>query len=197
MKKIWSIVFVCFTYTVYTQPNEARLQQLRANVTIDATDTSVIDLLDDFYEQGLQSDAGELSPDLAQRIEKIARNKKTKNKHLFLLFMAYQDHISQTAAVGKAPNSKFQLELMVDLAHECKMIYNKIPAIVYVYHYEALVSNGRSTAAATLLQEALNIYPDAIPLKVYQYLLSKEPALKTDLLNNHSNHWMVKQFEIK
>ncbi|MFN7774940.1 hypothetical protein, partial [Flavobacterium sp.] len=158
MKKIWSIVFVCFTYTVYTQPNEARLQQLRTNVTIDATDTSVIDLLDDFYEQGLQSDAGELSPDLAQRIEKIARNKKTKNKHLFLLFMAYQDHISQTAAVGKAPNSKFQLELMVDLAHECKMIYNKIPAIVYVYHYEALVSNGRSTAAATLLQEALNIY---------------------------------------
>ncbi|MFN7776227.1 hypothetical protein, partial [Flavobacterium sp.] len=72
-----------------------------------------------------------------------------------------------------------------------------LPANHKVYQDAALVTKGLTTAPATLLHEALNSYPDAIPLKVYQYLLSKEPALKTDLLNNHSNHWMVKQFEIK
>lgn len=196
MKNPIAIIFF-FTLYTFAQPNEARINQLRGETKVDNQDKAVFDLLDEFYLQGLQSDLGELNPNMPKKIDKIYQNKKTKNRHLLLMFMAYQDHISQTAAVGKRPNVKFQVELMTDLAYEFKNIFNKIPAIIYIYKFEALDTNGQNEEAAKIVEEGLNDYPNSIPLKIYKYLISKDEAIKKDLISNHSNHWMVKQFEIK
>lgn len=194
-KKFLIILFISFN--VFTQTSESRINQLREGTKIDNQDRAVFELLDEFYDQGLQSDAGELSTNMSKKIDKLYQNKKTKNRHLLVMFLAYQDHISQTVAIGKRSNTKFQVDLMTDLAYEFKNIYNKIPAIIYIYKFEALDSNRQNDEATKVIDEGLLEYPDSIPLKVYKFLSSKDEAIKTDLIKNHSNHWMVKQFKIE
>jgi len=196
MKKL-TIIILLISFNSFAQPNESRINQLRGETKIDNQDKAVFNLLDEFYFQALQSDLGELSPTTGGKIEKLYQNKKTKNRHLLIMFMAYQDHISQTSAVGKRPNTKFQVELITDLAYEFKNIFNKIPALIYVYKFEALDTSGKNEESAKVIDEGLTEYPDSVPLKVYKFLISKDADIKTDLINNHSNHWMVKQFEIK
>ena|SRR6218665_34131 len=196
MKKI-TILLLFIISNAIAQPNESRISQLRKGIKIDNQDKAVFDLMNDFYEQALQSDLGELKSEMPQKINKLQQNKKTRNRHLLLMFVAYQDHISQTAAVGKRPNKKFQVELMTDLAYEFKNIYSKIPAIIYIYKFEAFDTSGQREEAAKIIDEGLAEYPDSVPLKVYKFQVSKDEAIKTDLITNHPNHWMVKQFEIK
>lgn len=86
---------------------------------------------------------------------------------------------------------------MNDLSVEFKNIFNKIPAIIYIYNFEALDLASQNENALKVLDEALNIYPNSIPLKVYKYQKTKDENLKKDLIENNSNHWMVKQVEIK
>ncbi|MFB3388776.1 hypothetical protein [Flavobacterium sp. LAR06] len=196
MKKLTTIILF-FSLNVFSQPNESRINRLRSETIIDNQDKAVFDLLDEFYTQGLQSELGELNPNTQKKIDKLYKNKNTKNRHLLLMFIAYQDHITQTLAVGKRPNPKFQVELMTDLAYEFQNIFNKIPAIIYIYKFEALDTSGQNEEAAKIIDEGLSDYSDSVPLKIYKFLSSKDETIKTDLVNNHSNHWMVKQFEIK
>lgn len=44
------------------------------------------------------------------------------------------------------------------------------------------------------LNVSRKLYPDAIPLKVYQYMETKDETLKADILKNHKDHWLVKQY---
>jgi hypothetical protein len=196
MRKL-TIIFFFITFNVFAQHDESRINQLRKDTKIDSQDKVVFDLLEEFYIQGLQSDLGELNPNMPKKIDKIYHNKKTKNRHLLLMFMAYQEHISQTSAIGKKSNTKFQVELINDLAYEFKNIFNKIPAIIYIYKFEALDLSGQNEEAAKTIEEGLTEYPNSVPIKVYKFQISKDDAIKTDLISNHSDHWMVKQFEIK
>lgn len=196
MKKLFLIVLF-FSFNLFAQPNPARINELRSGTKIDSQDTVVFDLLEEFYTQALQSDLGELSSDMPKRMDKLYQNKKTKNRHLLVMFMAYQNHISETVAVGKKSDTKFQIELINDLAYEFKTIFNKIPAIIYIYQFESLSTIGQKEVALKTIEEGLIAYPNSIPLKVYKYLNLKEETIKTDLITNHSNHWMVKQFKIK
>ena len=109
----------------------------------------------------------------------------------------YQQHISQTLMVGKPSNPELQIEIMRLLEDETKNIYGKVPAIVYIYKYEALNSGEEEDHAKITLAQGLKEYPDSVPLKVYSYLNTKDEKIKTDLITNHSNHWMVKQFGIQ
>jgi hypothetical protein len=109
----------------------------------------------------------------------------------------YQQHISQTAAVGKKSNPEFQIETMSLLEEETKKIYGKIPAIIYIYKYESFDSGDKKQEAKAAVIQGLKEYPDSVPLKVYSYLNTNDEALKNDLVKNHSNHWMVKQFGIQ
>lgn len=196
MRKV-TIIFLFITFNIFSQNSDSRINQLRKDVKIDAQDKEVFELLEEFYEQVLQSDLGELNSNMPKKIDKLYNNKKTKNRHLLLMFMAYQDHISQTLAKGKKSNTKFQVELMNDLAYEFKNIFNKIPAIIYIYKFETLDTSGQNEEAAKTIEEGLTEYPNSIPLKVYKFQISKDNEIKTDLINNHSNHWMVKQFDIR
>jgi hypothetical protein len=69
--------------------------------------------------------------------------------------------------------------------------------IIYIYKYEALDSGNKKDEAKAAALQGLKEYPDSVPLKVYTYLTTKDDKIKNDLIKNHPNHWMVKQFGIQ
>ncbi|MBX2931525.1 MAG: hypothetical protein KF781_06220 [Chitinophagaceae bacterium] len=200
MKKIFFIILVLLSINVFSQQNDDYknfIQQIKKDTKIDKDDNTIYNLLNDFYEQALQSDEGELKPDIPLKIQKLYEDKNTKNIHILIMLLTYQEHISETAAVGKKPDSEFQVNLMTDLENEMKAIYDKIPPIIYIYKAEALSSNGQKNNASIIVSKGLVEYPNSIPLKVYKYIETNDEKIKNDLIQNHSNHWMIKQFGIK
>ncbi|MBU4539191.1 MAG: hypothetical protein L6264_04975 [Weeksellaceae bacterium] len=200
MKNLTFIILLFLSINVFSQKSDEYLKfikQLKENTTTDTKDKTVLNLLNDFYEQALQSDKGELNPDITQRIKKLYEDKNTKNLQILNMFLTYQEHINQTAAAGKHPDSNFQVNLMTDLESEVKNIYGTVPVIVEIFKAEALNSNGQTKESAEIISKSLIKFPDSIPLKVYQYLDTKDEKIKEDLIKNHSNHWMIQQFGIK
>ncbi|MCS3867703.1 hypothetical protein J3D55_000619 [Chryseobacterium ginsenosidimutans] len=172
-------------------------EKIKKESQIDGNDKTIYNLLDEFYDKNLQAENDEMTPETIERIQKLASDSTTKNIHILILFLMYQQHISQTAAVGKKPNPDFQIATMKLLEDETKSVYGKIPAIVYIYKYEALDSGEKKDEAKAVAIQGLKEYPDSVPLKVYSYMTTKDESIKNDLIKNHPNHWMVKQFEIK
>jgi hypothetical protein len=172
-------------------------EKIKKESQIDGNDKTIYNLLDEFYDKNLQAENDEMTPETIERIQKLASDSTTKNIHILILFLMYQQHISQTAAVGKKPNPDFQIATMKLLEDETKSVYGKIPAIVYIYKYEALDSGEKKDEAKAVAIQGLKEYPDSVPLKVYSYMTTKNESIKNDLIKNHPNHWMVKQFEIK
>lgn len=200
MKNLIFIVLLFLSINVFSQKSDEYtkfIKQLKENTTTDTKDKTVLNLLNDFYEQALQSDKGELNPDITQRIKKLYEDKNTKNLQILNMFLTYQEHINQTAAAGKQPDSNFQVNLMTDLESEVKNIYGTVPVIVEIFKAEALNSNGQTKESAEIISKSLIKFPNSIPLKVYQYLDTKDEKIKEDLIKNHSNHWMIQQFGIK
>jgi hypothetical protein len=172
-------------------------EKIKKESQIDGNDKTIYNLLDEFYDKNLQAENDEMTPETIERIQKLASDSTTKNIHILILFLMYQQHISQTAAVGKKPNPDFQIATIKLLEDETKSVYGKIPAIVYIYKYEALDSGEKKDEAKAVAIQGLKEYPDSVPLKVYSYMTTKDESIKNDLIKNHPNHWMVKQFEIK
>ena len=200
MKKILFLLLVFLSSKSFSQKSNEYLNyidELKKETKIDKSDKTVYDLLNNFYEENLQSHTGEMKPETISKIQAFYSDINSKNKHIFNMFFAYQNHITETAAVGKKSNSKFQVDLISDLEEEIKKVYGNVPVIILIYKAEALNSNGQFQEYTELINKSLNIFPNSIPLKVYRYLDSKDEKLKEDLIKNHSNHWMVKQFQIK
>ena len=200
MKNLIFLFFFCIGLNAFAQSASqvnSVFQKIKEQAKIDKNDRAVYDLLDEFYNKNLQAEKDEMTPETIERIEKLASNPDTKNLHILMLFLMYQQHISRTAVVGKTPDTDFQIEAMTLLEKETKDIYGKVPAIIYIYKAEALDGSGKKNEAKTAVDQGLKEYPDSVPLKVYSYLNTKDPALKNDLVKNHANHWMVQQFEIK
>jgi hypothetical protein len=202
MKVILLFSLVTLSLTAHSQASVKRfldstLIQLKSQNTINRADAKVWSIFDAFYNEALQSDKGELSPATAQKINSYVSEKSLPNKHLLILFLMYQQHISETAASGKRPNTEFQVACISMLENEINSVYDRVPAIVYIYKAEALESAGLKSAASALVASSLIKYPTSIPLKVYRFLDSKDDALKRDLIINHPNHWMLEQFRIK
>lgn len=172
-------------------------EKIKKESKIDGSDKAVYHLLEKFYAENLQAENDEMSAQTIEETQKLASDPDTKNLHILMLFLMYQQHISQTAAVGKKPNPEFQMATMRLLEDEIRSIYGKIPAIIYVYQYEALSAGNKKEEAKAAALQGLKEYPDSVPLKVYTYLSTNDEAIKNDILKNHSNHWMVKQFGIK
>lgn len=199
MKKL-SFIILFISFNVFSQRNESYVQyinELKTESIIDSDDKTIFTLLDEFYNQDLQSESGKLSSEIAKKIRKLSQKQKTKNRHLLQMFLFYQGHIFKTARVEIKPNASSQLNLMNDLESEFKIIFNKIPAIIYIYKTEAYNSNGQQVESLKTIEDGLTVYPDSVPLKVYKYLDTKNNDIKNDLLENHSKHWMVKAFQIQ
>ncbi|KMQ63794.1 hypothetical protein ACM40_03175 [Chryseobacterium sp. BLS98] len=200
MRKLILILLFCIGLNTFAQTgNQVKelFLKIKKDAKIDRNDTAVYDILDEFYNKNLQAENDEMTPETIQRIEKLASNPDTKNLHILLLFLMYQQHISRTSMVGKAPDTEFQTETMTLLENESREIYGKVPAIIYVYKAEALDGAKKKEEAKTVLDQGLKEYPDSVPLKVYRYLNTKDEVLRNDLVKNHPNHWMVQQFGIK
>ncbi|KIC61654.1 hypothetical protein [Chryseobacterium taiwanense] len=200
MKKLVLIFFLFINLSLFAQNKESVqdiFQKLKQQSNIDKSDKTVYNLLTEFYEKNLQADEEIMTPEDIQQIEKLLSDPNAKNLHILMLFLMYQQHISQTAAVGKEPDSNFQIETMNLLESETKDVFGKIPAIIYIYKAEALESGKRKEDSQNTVAQGLKEYPDSIPLKVYSYMNTHDNAIKNDLIKNHSKHWMVQQFEIK
>ncbi len=194
------IVIFCISLNTFAQSgNQVKdiFLKIKQESKIDRNDKAVYDLLDEFYTKSLQAENDEMTPETVQKIEKMASNPDTKNLHILLLFLMYQQHLSRTSMVGKAPDTEFQIEAIKLLENETKDIYGKIPAIIYIYKSEALDGGGKKEDAKATVDQGLKEYPDSVPLKVYRYLNTKDEVLRNDLVKNHPNHWMVLQFGIK
>jgi len=200
MKKLMLIVIFCFGLNTFAQSgNQVKdiFLKIKQESKIDRNDRAVYDLLDEFYNKNLQAENDEMTSETVQKIEKMASNPDTKNLHVLLLFLMYQQHISRTSMVGKAPDTEFQIEAMKLLENETRELYGKVPVIIYIYKAEALDGGGKKEEAKTAVDQGLKEYPDSVPLKVYSYLNTKDEVLRNDLVKNHANHWMVLQFGIK
>lgn len=200
MKKLALIFLIMINLSLYAQ-NKPSIKdiypEIKKQSQIDKSDKTVYNLLTTFYEKNLQADQEEMTPEDIQQIERLVSDPSTKNIHILMLFLMYQQHISKTAAVGKEPDADFQIDTMNILEDETKEVFGKIPAIIYIYKAEALESGHRKEESQNTVAQGLKEYPDSIPLKVYSYLNTKDNAIKNDLIKNHSKHWMVQQFEIK
>lgn len=199
MKKLIVLFFFLLGSYAFSQTAAAAkevFEKIKKEAVTDGSDTTVYNVLDEFYAQNLQADNDEITPETVEKIQRLASDPHTKNLHLLLLFLMYQQHISQTSAAGRKPNPDFQTETAKLLEDETRTIYGKVPAIIYVYRYEALDGAGKKDEAMAIAAQGLKEYPDSIPLKVYAYLATKDENLKNDLIKNHSGHWMVKQFGI-
>jgi hypothetical protein len=176
---------------------DSALIQLKSESTIDKTDSTVFLLLQEFYDEVLQSDKGELSEKTQQKFIAFDKNEESKNKYLLTLFLMYQDHIGQAAEEGKQPEVQFQMACINALENEMMNVYNQLPVIISIYKAEALQSAGRFDESKKVVDETLKKVPQSIPLKLYKFLYSGDESMKRDLLANHSGHWMVQQFGIK
>jgi hypothetical protein len=200
MKKLVLALLLFFGVQAFSQTAAAAkevFEKMKKETQIDGNDKAVYNLLNEFYDKNLQADNDEITAETVEKIQSLVSDPNTKNLHILMLFLMYQQHISQTAAVGKEPNPEFQIETMRLLENETKAVYGKIPPIVYIYKYEALESGNKKDEAKATTIQGLKEYPDSVPLKVYTYLNTKDEKIKNDLVKNHSNHWMIKQFGIK
>ncbi len=200
MKKLFLLFLLFIGLNIPAQTAAAAkevFEKIKKESKIDGSDRTVYNLLDEFYAKTLQAENDELNAGTLERTQKLVSDPNTKNLHILMLFLMYQQHISQTAAVGKASDAGFQMATMKLLEDELRNVYGKVPAIVYVYKYEALESGNKKEEAKAAALQGLKEYPDSVPLKMYVYLSTNDEAIKNDLLKNHANHWMVKQFGIK
>lgn len=200
MKNVILLFILLFSVNLFSQNTDdykTFVEQIKKDSKSDKTDKTVYNLLNDFYEQALQSDQGELNREISDRIQNLYSNKQAKNLHILTMFLTYQNHISETAALGKQPDLNFQMKLINDLETEVQKTYGTTPIIINIFKAEALNSGGKAKESAELISKTLIKNPNSIPLKVYKYLDTKDEQIKKDLVDNHSNHWMVKQFGIK
>lgn len=200
MKKIVFIALTFLSIQAFSQQNDAYkefIDKAKKEAIVDGQDMEVYDLLNDFYEQVLQSDTGELNPDVPTRIKHLYENKDAKNKHLLIMFLGYQDYISATVGARQKLDEDFQLSLVEDLEHEIEKTYGKVPVLILIYKVEALRSAGKMEEAKKMISNGLKNFPNSVSLKVYSYVDTEDEAIKMYLVKNHSNHWMVREFGIK
>ncbi|MEN2400177.1 hypothetical protein GKZ90_0010335 [Flavobacterium sp. MC2016-06] len=200
MKNLTLILFFISSIHSFSQRSEEYnkfIKEIKKNAKTDKNDQTVLNLLNDFYNQVLQSEKGDLNADIPERLQKLYSDKNAKNLQIMSMFLAYQEYISQTVAGNKETDPNFQFNLITDLENEVKNTYGKVPIIVNIFKAETLKLNGQSKEYTELISKSLVEFPDSIPLKVYKYLDTKDEKTKDDLVQNHPNHWMVQQFEIK
>jgi hypothetical protein len=201
MKILYTSLLVLLSFYSFSQSRSnsfiKTVNQIKSQSKIDKNDKEALNLIDYFYNDALQSDKGELEANTINKLQAFMGSKDSKNKHLLMLFLMYQEHISETAARGLMPDSKFQVLAANTIEQEFNTLYGVTPAIIYIYKAEALSSDKKSQEAKEVVKRGLEDYPNSIPLKVYTYLDTKDESLKKDLVQNHARHWLVMQNKIE
>jgi hypothetical protein len=200
MKRLFILIIFLLSQTVYSQSTEEvkkYIDTIIVNSKVDLTDLTALELLNDLYEETLQSDSGIISQNTTLRIEDFLKNKNSKNTHLLIMVLAYQDYIGHCAMTRTPPDTKFQVYLISKTETEISKVYTRTPAVIFIYKAEALNSDSQFENAKGVVKDGLKAYPNSVPLKVYEFLNTNDDKVKADLLLNHANHWMVQQFRIR
>ena len=169
---------------------------VKRKTKINGSDKTVLTLLDKLYEKTLQANELELDEKTMQDYQRYQEDTTLANRHIVLLFDNYQTIITETAEKGQKPPADVCVPLMNSLANECMALYGKIPVMVCIYLGEAFESAGMIDDAKKQFKKSLELYPNSIPLLVYNYKFEQEPAKKkeklTELKKKYPQHWMVK-----
>lgn len=176
---------------------DEQFEKVKATAKIDKADTTVYGLLNRFFEEVLQAETQQqLSEETIKTLQGVYEDPESKNRHILDLFMSYQQNITDTQFSGKPVNTKYQIGLINYLDKELQELYGNSPVIIYIYRTEAYNADKQYEISNQIAMDGLKKYPEAIPLKVYGYLGSKDENIKNDLLKNHANHWLVIEQQI-
>jgi hypothetical protein len=163
---------------------------------ISSSDTTIVSLLDKLYNEMLQPDDYELNEATVKKYGQYRTDTSLANRHIALLFDSYQTIITNVTENKEKYPAEILVPLMGKLADECTRLYHKIPVIICIYMGETLLNAGMEQKAREHFKMAIQIYPNSIPLQVYDYKLEQDAAKKQEKLNQlkkkHPKHWMVK-----
>ena len=164
---------------------------------VDSKDLTMKNTFDQFYNEVLQNDNGQISEELLDKIAILVENPATKNMQIMNLLLVFQDYINEISENQSILNPEFQLKIVNAIEKEFIDLKQEVPALVYVYKIEALQTNDMFDESDKLIEVSLKKFPNSIPIKAYKYLATEDESVKNDLVKNHSNHWFVKQLDIK
>ncbi|WP_177764890.1 hypothetical protein [Flavobacterium sp. I3-2] len=202
MKKILTIVLLMFIGTVSAQNeideyiNTVIVESKNLN-QVDSKDLTMKNTFDQFYNEVLQNDNGQISEELLDKITLLVENPNTKNMQIMNLLLVFQDYINEVSENQSTLNPEFQLKIVNAIEKEFIDLKQEVPALIYVYKIEALQTNDMFDESDKLIEISLKKFPNSIPIKAYKYLATEDENVKNDLVKNHSNHWFVKQLDIK
>ena len=164
---------------------------------VDAKDLTMKNLFDQFYNEVLQDESGQISEDLLNKITVMVESLSTKNMQLMNLLLVFQDYINEVSENPSSLNSEFQLKIVEAMENEFINLKQDVPAIIYVYKIEALQTNEKFDESDKLIEVALKKFPNSVPIKAYKFLATEDENVKNDLIKNDTNHWFVKQLDLK
>jgi hypothetical protein len=172
-------------------------QLIKRKSNISSQDTTVLKMFNHFFSATLQSDDNlNLDSAVVNQLKNYFSDTTLANRHLVYLFTTYQTLITDATENHTRIPTELCIPIIKSLADECDAIFKIIPPLVRIYTVESLLNDKSLTDQAR--QEAklsLSVYPDCIPLQVYDNNLEPDDKMKKQKLialkKNHPNHWMV------
>lgn len=171
---------------------------IKRKTKISSRDTSVLKMFNHFFSASMQSDENlELNPKEVDFLKRFFLDSTLANRHLVYLFTTYQTIITNAAQKHERVPTEICIPIIEALSEECSSIFKTIPPLIRIFKVEALINDKNLTDRARQeVKLSLRVYPDCIPLQVYDYNLEQEGTLKEEKLRAlkkyHENHWMVK-----
>lgn len=169
---------------------EKAFDKVKKSTKIDKTDFTCYNLTQKMYDEVLQNEISELKNSTMVEIVKYQNNRKSKNTYLFSTLMFYQEVILESAK-EKTIRPELLKDLINYLEKEFLEVYNKLPAIIYVYKVETLSYFDEKSELKKYIDEGLKHYPNSIPLKYYSYKYLNDLTYKEELMRVNKIHWLV------
>lgn len=187
-----------FAQTTLSQAAIVQYEAINKSAVIDGKDMTVYNLLDAFYKEVLNADAGEASQETISKISEVMENENTPNRNILEILLIYQDQLRFMAERNEKSNPGYQFLTTDLLARESTKIYGKVPVLIRIYQGEAFMAAYEDDKAQAVFKAILAEYPDCMPARVYSCILTKDEAeqqrLAAALKKEKPNHWMVMQF---
>ena len=194
MNKYIIVISFFLTSTIFAQNKkniiEETFDKIKNDTKVDKKDLTCYNLTQKMYDEILQNDISELKKSTIEEIKNYQSNRKSKNIYLFTTLMFYQEVITKSAEQKKS-KPELQRDIINYLEKEFLEVYNKIPAIIYVYKVETINLFDDKSELKKYIDEGLKNYPNSIPLKYYSYKYLNELTYKEELMRINKIHWLV------
>ncbi len=173
-------------------------QMIKSRSKVSGKDTTVLKLFNHFYLSTLQADNNiELDSKDVELLKTYFTDTTLVNRHLIYLFTTCQYLITNANQNKTEVPIELSIPIVKSLADECLTIYKKIPPLICIYKVESLLNDEKlKDQARQEVKTYLKMYPESIPLQVYDCYLEEDDKIKGEKLKalrkDHGDHWMVK-----